>query len=64
MKNKNSRLRVAAPSKSISGAIQLTRKGVGYLVFENQENIEIKNVNLPGAFIVATLVSASVLFQI
>ncbi len=35
--------------KTLSGIIELTRKGVGYFPCENHEDIEIENVNLSGA---------------
>ncbi len=41
--------RRTAQKKLVSGLIEITRKGVGYLPFENNQDIEIENVNLSGA---------------
>lgn len=37
------------PKKPVVGVISVIRKGVGYLPFENNQDIEISNVNLSGA---------------
>lgn len=45
-KNPNPR---APQKKAVEGVVEITRKGVGYLPFENNQDIEIENVNLLGA---------------
>src|SRR3989344_5311233 len=41
--------RSAHPKKPVKGVLSVIRKGVGYLPFENNQDIEIDNVNLSGA---------------